>query len=135
MTAINRVSEPADLSLPRVLVIAGATAAANVLTYYAAVALNLFQTDLIVPDLGGPISVGLIAVASLTSVLIAAAVKWLLIRLTPHHRRWFLAIAILVLAGSLIPPLTIPGATAGMQASLIAMHLVGGVIAVSQLNR
>lgn len=64
MTAINRVSEPAGLSLPRVLVIAGATAAANVLIYYAAVALNLFQTDLVVPDLGGPISVGLIAVAA-----------------------------------------------------------------------
>ena len=67
MTAVNRVSEPADLSLSRVLVIAGATAAANVLTYYAAVALNLFQTDLIVPDLGGPISVGPLFVCARSS--------------------------------------------------------------------
>ncbi|MEM8530809.1 MAG: DUF6069 family protein [Chloroflexota bacterium] len=114
---------------------ASLAAVANVAIYYGTAALSLFQTELVVSSLGSPIPVGLVAMASVTSILIAAGLKQLLARFTSNHQRWFLLISLLVLASSFVAPLTIPGASISMKASLSAMHIVGGVIAITRLNR
>lgn len=113
---------------------AAIAAIANVGIYYVTAALGWFQTTLLVETLGSPIPVTLVAVASITSILIAASLKTLLMRFTQSHQRLFLAIALLILISSFVAPLTIPGAALSMKLSLVAMHVVGGIIAIIGLN-
>lgn len=114
---------------------AGLAALANVIIYLVSATMGWFQTDLIVYTLGRPIPLYLVIIASLTSVLIAAGIKGILERFNKNHKTIFLIIALAVLIGSLFPPLGITGAALSMKLSLIAMHVIGGIIAIIGLNR
>jgi hypothetical protein len=117
------------------LVAAVATALVNTLVYYAASALGAIPHRVILPaPVNGPLSVGLVVVASLVGVLAAAIVFAVIGVAARRPVRLFRIVATVALVVSLLMPATIPGAPVSMILSLMLMHVVAWAASVGALT-
>ncbi|MGB3634721.1 MAG: DUF6069 family protein [Rubrobacteraceae bacterium] len=115
------------VSLGRLLVfgfIAGVLAAvANAFVYLLASALGAMPDSVLVQG-GDTITLFPVVISSFVPALVAAVLLVILGRFTRRPVGIFQTVAVVLLVLSLITPFTIPGAPAGMIATLLIMHVV-----------
>lgn len=122
----------------RRLLAAGALAtvsavAANVVVYLVASTAGAMPQDVFVRP-GQPITLGAAAGTTFISVIGATGVFALLNRFTHRPITIFRFVALMVLALSFVPPLTLDGASAAMIVALEIMHVVAAVICIFALT-
>ena len=102
--------------------IAGVLAAvANAVVYLLASALGAMPNSVLAPG-GAPITLFPVVLSSFVPALVAAVLLVVLGRFTRRPFGIFQTVAVVLLVLSLVTPFTIPGAPAGMIATLLIMH-------------
>ena len=123
--------------LPGVALLAALAAAlANALVYFAASGLGIISQGVLLPSPMGfsPLTVGLVVITSVIGALGAAIVFAIIGLLARRPVRLFRIVAAVVLALSLVPPVTVPGVPVAMRLSLAVMHVVAWVVSVGLLT-
>lgn len=111
-----------------------AAAAVNSVVYFVGAALGLVSEGVVIPNSGGPLTVGMVSVSTLVPALAAAVVFAVLGRFTGRPVRNFRVLAAVVLVLSVVTPFTIPGVPGGMIFVLLLMHVVAAVIITGVLT-
>ena len=116
------------------LLAAVAAAVANGVVYLAAAAAGAMPQDVVVNG-QGPITLPIVAAASVQGAVAAAVVYALLCRFARRPVRVFRVVAAVVLVLSFVTPFTIPGgAPVPMILALEAMHVVAAAVVVGLLT-
>lgn len=133
ITRTTRDSLPLWMSGIVTIVLAALAGAA---LYGIARAAGTLPHSVLVPTPAGeePITLAPVLAASAQGALLGAIVYALLRRVTARANRLFWIIGGIVLALSLIPPLTTEDAPARMVVTLVAMHLVVGLVTLATLT-
>jgi len=109
-------------------------AVVNGILYYIGNAIGAFPADVITP-LGGPITIGPVALMTVGLILLGTLAYMLLARFTANPNRWFIIAAIVVFGLFLPGPITLAGAPVSMMVLLEIMHVVAAGSAIYFLAR
>ncbi len=120
-----------------VLLAAVAAVAANVLVYFAASALGFIPESTLIPTADGesPLTVGMVAIASVIGAVGAAIVFAVIGLFARRPVRVFRIVAVVVLVLSFATPLTIASAPLSMILSMEVMHVAAWVVIVGLLTK
>jgi len=113
---------------------AGAAALANALLYLVAIATGAIPADLVLPQIGGPLTLGAVVSASSTGAIGGAFVLALIGWLARRPVRTFRAVAAAVLVLSFAMPLSTPDALVSVVLTLLLMHILAAALSVGLLT-
>ncbi len=129
----SRAARRGRVALVSVATVVAATLA-NVLVYFVGGAFVAYDPQFLpLANVSGAI------VFTLPAAIVATGIYALLLRFARRPARTFTIISAVVFVVTAIPDLTyiptVPGATAGQTATLIAMHIVAAIVIVSMLTK
>lgn len=109
---------------------------ASAVIYAVASAFGAIPDDVLVSGLGGrePLSLGLVVATATLAATIAIGVFGLIEWRSKQPIRLFRIVATIALVASLASPFSIAGATGGLIATLIAMHVAVAAVVVGLLT-
>ncbi|MDQ3524753.1 MAG: DUF6069 family protein, partial [Chloroflexota bacterium] len=115
------------------VVAAVAASVANVMVYLIASAVGAIPDDL--PEAAELVGIPSIIVACVITITVASVAFWVFTRFSENPIKNFVILAAIVLMTSLSSPFSIEGATAGLIASLLVMHVVATAIVLIVFTR
>lgn len=113
-------------------------AVANAVVFLVASGIGAIPGDVLIPNAGAPLSLGMVALSSAVPAIPAAIVFAVIGRFSRRPVRAFGVVTAVVLLLSFVTPFTVPGAPLAMILSMELMHVVAaGVIfyALTTLGR
>lgn len=131
--APRNVAGESGISYRRLFLVATPLAAlgaalAGSVVYLIAAALGAIPSDVLVPNAGTPLTVGMVISVCVTAAVGAALVFALIARFTRRPVRVFGVVAAVVLVLSFATPFSIPGAPLAMILAMEVMHVVAAAV-------
>jgi hypothetical protein len=106
----------------------------NAVIYYASTLSGIITNSFLLPD-GNPLGIVPVVVSSFLPGIIGSLFLFGLSKFTKNPVLIFSIIGYAFLLFSLIGPLTLPNLPTGMRVSMTLMHLVAGIIIITQLRK